>query len=157
MQIKKLVSLPSRTGRHLQRYNQGCRLVVGCIPYRIRKTNKSSPNEELEVLLISSQKNSSMMFPKGGWEIDEDIELAASRETLEEAGVIGSLGGKLGEWIFKSKRQEKFHEGSMFSLLVTEELDVWPEKNVRQRKWVCLNIELSIHRLSRHKCLMQSC
>lgn len=29
MQIKNLVSLPSRTGRHLQRYNQGCRLVVG--------------------------------------------------------------------------------------------------------------------------------
>ncbi|KAL2533941.1 Nudix hydrolase 17 [Abeliophyllum distichum] len=139
MQIKKLISLPSRTGRHLQRYNQGCRLVVGCIPYRIRKTNKSSPIEELEVLLISSQKNSSMMFPKGGWEIDEDIELAASRETLEEAGVIGSLGDKLGEWIFKSKRQDKFHEGSMFSLLVTEELDVWPEKNVRQRKWMTIN------------------
>ncbi|CAI9766188.1 unnamed protein product [Fraxinus pennsylvanica] len=139
MQIKKLVSLPSRTGRHLQRYNQGCRLVVGCIPYRIRKADKSSPNEELEVLLISSQKNSNMMFPKGGWEIDEDIELAASRETLEEAGVIGSLGDKLGKWIFKSKRQEKFHEGSMFSLLVTEELDVWPEKNVRQRKWMTVN------------------
>ncbi|KAL2554827.1 Nudix hydrolase 17 [Forsythia ovata] len=139
MQIKKLISLPSRTGRHLQRYNQGCRLVVGCIPYRIRKTNKSSPVEELEVLLISSQKSSSMMFPKGGWEIDEDIELAASRETLEEAGVIGSLGDKLGEWVFKSKRQDKFHEGTMFSLLVTEELDVWPEKNVRQRKWMTVN------------------
>ncbi|CAA2974573.1 nudix hydrolase 17, mitochondrial-like [Olea europaea subsp. europaea] len=139
MQIKKLVSQTSRTGRHLQRYNQGCRLVVGCIPYRIRKTNTSSQNDELEVLLISSQKNSSMMFPKGGWEIDEDIKLAASRETLEEAGVIGLLGDKLGEWIFKSKKQDKFHEGSMFSLLVTEELDVWPEKNVRQRKWMTVN------------------
>ncbi|CAA2974575.1 nudix hydrolase 17, mitochondrial-like [Olea europaea subsp. europaea] len=80
-----------------------------------------------------------MMFPKGGWEIDEDIKLAASRETLEEAGVIGLLGDKLGEWIFKSKKQDKFHEGSMFSLLVTEELDVWPEKNVRQRKWMTVN------------------
>lgn len=29
---------------------------------------------------------------QGGWEIDEDIQLAASRETLEEAGVIGLLG-----------------------------------------------------------------
>lgn len=29
---------------------------------------------------------------QGGWELDEDIELAASRETLEEAGVVGLLG-----------------------------------------------------------------
>ena len=28
---------------------------------------------------------------QGGWELDEDIELAVSRETLEEAGVIGVL------------------------------------------------------------------
>lgn len=31
-------------------------------------------------------------FYQGGWELDEDIELAAARETLEEAGVIGLLG-----------------------------------------------------------------
>ncbi|KAL9170036.1 hypothetical protein ABFS82_04G117700 [Erythranthe guttata] len=141
MQIKKLVVLPSRTGRHLQRYNQGFRQVVGCIPYRIRKSNKShllhgTLLEDLEVLLITSQKSPRMMFPKGGWELDENIELAASRETLEEAGVVGMLGDKLGEWIFKSKSQEKFHEGSMFPLLVTEELDVWPEKSVRRRIWV---------------------
>uniref|UniRef100_M1B5F1 Diphosphoinositol polyphosphate phosphohydrolase n=1 Tax=Solanum tuberosum TaxID=4113 RepID=M1B5F1_SOLTU len=30
-----------------------------------------------------------MMFPKGGWEIDESLEEAASRETFEEAGVVG--------------------------------------------------------------------
>ncbi|KAK4395515.1 Nudix hydrolase 17, mitochondrial [Sesamum angolense] len=133
MQIKKLATSPSRSGRHLQRYNQGFRQVVGCVPYRIRKTNESPEIhgtlvEDLEVLLISSQKSQRMMFPKGGWELDEDIELAASRETLEEAGVVGLLGDKLGEWIFKSKSQEKFHEAFMFSLLVTEELHVWPEK-----------------------------
>ncbi|KAG8388149.1 hypothetical protein BUALT_Bualt02G0095900 [Buddleja alternifolia] len=145
VQIKTtMVSLVSRTGRHLQRYNQGFRLVVGCIPYRIRKSHKSSTIhgisiEDLEVLLISSQKSSRMMFPKGGWELDENIELAAARETLEEAGVIGLLGEKLGDWIFKSKSQEKFHEGSMFPLLVTEELDVWPEKDVRQRVWMTVN------------------
>ncbi|KAL6494423.1 hypothetical protein OROGR_031223 [Orobanche gracilis] len=144
MQIKKLVSLPSRTGRHLQRYNQGFRQVVGCIPYRIRKTNKSPIIHgtligDLEVLLISSQKSPRMMFPKGGWELDEDIELAASRETLEEAGVIGLLGEKLGEWTFKSKSQEKFHEASMFPLLVTEELDMWPEKSVRRRVWMTVS------------------
>ncbi|XP_051119271.1 nudix hydrolase 18, mitochondrial-like [Andrographis paniculata] len=144
MQIKKLMTLPSRTGRHLQRYNQGFRLVVGCVPYRIRKGSRSSllhgiSIEDLEVLLITSQKSTRKMLPKGGWELDENIELAASRETLEEAGVVGILGEKLGQWIFKSKSQEKYHEGSMFPLLVTEELDVWPEKGLRKRIWMPVN------------------
>lgn len=26
----------------------------------------------------------------------------------------------------------------MFPLLVKEELEVWPEKNLRERKWVCV-------------------
>ncbi|XP_047938285.1 nudix hydrolase 18, mitochondrial-like [Salvia hispanica] len=144
MQIKKLVAMPSRTGRHLQRYNKGFRQVVGCIPYRIRDTKKTHSIdditlEDLEILLISSQKSARLMFPKGGWELDEDIELAASRETLEEAGVVGLLGEKLGEWIFKSKSQEKYHEGSMFPLYVTEELEVWPEKSLRHRVWMTVN------------------
>lgn len=144
MQIKKLVTLPSRTGRHLQRYNKGFRQVVGCIPYRIRNAEKSHliddiTLDDLEILLISSQKSTRLMFPKGGWELDEDIEFAASRETLEEAGVVGQLGKKLGEWIFKSKSQEKYHEGYMFPLYVTEVLDVWPEKNLRQRVWMTVS------------------
>lgn len=28
---------------------------------------------------------------KGGWEIDESIQEAASRETVEEAGVVGDV------------------------------------------------------------------
>ncbi|XP_073015368.1 nudix hydrolase 17, mitochondrial-like [Primulina eburnea] len=144
MQIKKLVDMPSRTGRHLQRYSQGFRLVVGCIPYRIRETNESAQIhdisvDDLEILLISSQKSPRMMFPKGGWELDEDIRMAASRETIEEAGVLGLLEDKLGEWVFKSRSQDKYHEGSMFPLLVTEELDVWPEKDVRRRVWMSVN------------------
>ncbi|KAL3529103.1 hypothetical protein ACH5RR_008425 [Cinchona calisaya] len=145
MQIKKLVSMPSRTGRDLQRYNfDGCRQVVGCIPYRFRKTHKASSVHgtlinELEFLLISSQKSPRMMFPKGGWELDETIEQAANRETMEEAGVLGHVGDKLGVWTFKSKSQDAFHEGHMLAFRVTEELDCWPEKDVRKRIWLTAN------------------
>lgn len=91
-----------------------------CIPYRSIKRDPSScvqqgsstPIDDLEFLLISSQKNPRMMFPKvyriftiwfdwicmieqlimqGGWEIDESLEEAASRETFEEAGVVGEV------------------------------------------------------------------
>ncbi|KAI3976492.1 hypothetical protein MKX01_008350 [Papaver californicum] len=126
-----MVALVSRTGRQHQRYNlKGCRQVVGCIPYRF------DDEKQLEVLVISSQKNHKMLFPKGGWEIDESMEEAALRETLEEAGVVGEVKFKLGKWSFKSKRYDTFYEGYMFSLLVEDELESWAESNVRTRQWM---------------------
>ncbi|GLT57655.1 hypothetical protein SLA2020_306120 [Shorea laevis] len=132
--------LVSRAGRHLQRYNkQGGRQVVGCIPYRYKIIETSSLDEEekeLEVLVISSQNGKQMLFPKGGWELDESMTEAAMRETLEEAGVRGTIEHKLGTWSFKSKRHGTYYEGYMFPLLVQEQLDTWPEQNFRQRAWM---------------------
>ncbi|KAK8627838.1 hypothetical protein V6N13_135436 [Hibiscus sabdariffa] len=139
MPIEKLVHRVSypRTGRHLQRYNnRGFRLVVGCIPYRYRKTEEAN---SIEVLVISAQNGKGLLFPKGGWEKDESMEEAAIRETLEEAGVLGDIECKLGKWSYKSKRQSIFHEGHMFPLLVKQELDQWPEKNIRKREWVTVS------------------
>ncbi|CAK9150354.1 unnamed protein product [Ilex paraguariensis] len=132
----KMVCLISRSGRHLQRYNKGRRLVVGCIPYRYKNGNGDAIKDELEVLVISSQKGQGMMFPKGGWELDESVEEAASRESLEEAGVLGNVECQLGIWSFKSKSLGIYHEGYMFPMLVTEQLDLWPEKNARKRLWM---------------------
>lgn len=148
MQVKKLVSLSSRTGRDLQRYNLGCRQVVGCIPWRYKKNGKSPDVCDIEFLLISSQKSPKWMFPKGGWELDESMEEAAIRETVEEAGVLGEVGVQLGMWRFKSRSQDCFHEGYMFAFEVKEELDVWPEKDIRQRVWLPANE-------AREKCVHQ--
>ncbi|XP_039028989.1 nudix hydrolase 4-like [Hibiscus syriacus] len=144
MPIEKLVHRVSypRTGRHLQRYNnRGFRLVVGCIPYRYRRTEEANSVDEeaIEVLVISAQNGKGLLFPKGGWEKDESMEEAAIRETLEEAGVLGDIECKLGKWSYKSKRQSIFHEGHMFPLLVKQELDRWPEKNIRKREWVTVS------------------
>ncbi|KAK4375484.1 hypothetical protein RND71_006161 [Anisodus tanguticus] len=81
------------------------------------------------------------MFPKGGWELDESLKDAALRETFEEAGVLGDVEVQdyLGSWSFKSKSQGTFHEGHMLPLLVTEELDDWPEKSARRRLWMKFN------------------
>nr|GMC69119.1 nudix hydrolase 18, mitochondrial-like [Ipomoea batatas] len=141
MKLTKVDSMCSRTGRDLQRYNvQGCRQVVGCIPYRYRegKSIIDGPPlvDDLEFLLVSSQKSPRMMFPKGGWEQDESLEEAALRETFEEAGIYGEVGSCLGKWFFKSKSLGVLHEGFMLPLIVVEELDDWPEKDVRQRAWV---------------------
>ncbi|KAL3501966.1 hypothetical protein ACH5RR_036415 [Cinchona calisaya] len=134
-----MVCLVSRTGRHLQRYNKGRRLVVGCIPYRFKGEEKGRANNPVEVLVISSQKGQDMMFPKGGWELDESLTEAACRESLEEAGVLGNVEHELGKWRFKSKSHGIYHEGYMFPLLVTEQLDLWPEQNVRKRVWMTVD------------------
>ncbi|WOG84448.1 hypothetical protein DCAR_0103631 [Daucus carota subsp. sativus] len=127
-----VVALEARNGRHLQRYYKGSRQVVGCIPYRVVENGK-----DFEVLMISSQrKGKGMLFPKGGWENDESIEDAALRETEEEAGVKGIIEKKLGNWIFKSNGSDVYHEGHMFPLCVEEQLDSWPEKDIRSREWM---------------------
>ncbi|XP_010498218.1 PREDICTED: nudix hydrolase 4-like [Camelina sativa] len=140
-QIEKVVSLVSRTGRDLQRYDtSGYRQVVGCVPYRYKKQEVNGiESTEIEVLLISAQKGKGMLFPKGGWEMDESMEEAALRETIEEAGVTGELQGKIGKWQYKSKRHNIIHDGYMFALLVSQEFELWPEAEIRQRRWVSLD------------------
>ncbi|XP_061351235.1 nudix hydrolase 17, mitochondrial-like isoform X1 [Gastrolobium bilobum] len=134
---KEMVCLVSRSGRELQRYNNmGGRQVVGCIPYRYKEEIDGNMNNELEVLVVSSQKGQGLMFPKGGWELDESVEEAACRESLEEAGVLGIVECKLGQWSFISKRHGIYYEGHMFPLFVKEQLDLWPEKNLRRRIWM---------------------
>ncbi|KAL5200042.1 hypothetical protein ABZP36_021245 [Zizania latifolia] len=125
----------ARQGRELQRYSDktGGRIVVGCIPYRMRE------NGEVEVLVISSQKKKKddvVMFPKGGWELDESMDEAARREAMEEAGVRGEMGTSLGRWCYQSRRYDATYEGYMFPLHVTDELERWPEMAARRRSWV---------------------
>lgn len=50
----------------------------------------------------------------------------------------------LGKWFFKSKSLGVLHEGFMLPLIVVEELDDWPEKDVRQRAWVGIIISVLI-------------
>ncbi|KAI4300884.1 hypothetical protein L6164_034211 [Bauhinia variegata] len=144
--------LVARTGRHQQRYEAGCRLIAGCIPFKYKSCNENSggtSEETLEVLMISSTSGPGLVFPKGGWENDETVEEAAVREAVEEAGVRGELLDFLGHYEFKSKTlQDEFcPEGlckaAMFALLVKEELQFWPEQSSRQRSW--LTIPEAVH------------
>ncbi|KAL9411482.1 hypothetical protein AB3S75_045142 [Citrus x aurantiifolia] len=144
--------LVARTGRHQQRYEAGCRLVAGCIPFKYRNRNCEEGDGDgdgdgrsekiVEVLMINSTSGPGLLFPKGGWENDETVEEAALREALEEAGVRGHLKEFLGYYEFKSKTlQDEFSpeglcKAAMFALLVKEELESWPEQSTRQRSWL---------------------
>ncbi|GKV39640.1 hypothetical protein SLEP1_g47385 [Rubroshorea leprosula] len=139
--------LVARTGRLQQRYEAGCRLVAGCIPFRYRNsdvTGDVDSKKVVEVLMINSPSGPGLLFPKGGWENDETVEEAAIREAVEEAGVRGNLMDFVGYYHFKSKtHQDEFSpeglcKAAMFALFVTEELDAWPEQSTRTRSWLTI-------------------
>lgn len=118
--------------------------MAGCIP--VRTNGPGDAIDDVEVLLVTSRGGKGWVFPKGGWEDDETVEAAAQRETLEEAGVRGSLEQlKLGVFPFSSGKEERMrnvHQGRclahMFILHVAEELEEWPESADRQRAWCSL-------------------
>lgn len=118
----------ARQGRDNQRYaGTGERLVCGCIPY-VRGEEEAGPSGGCRVLVITSRGGKGWVFPKGGWELDEDVEAAAARETVEEAGVRGVLtGGLIGVFEFHSGKQERRRQADqgrciahMFALDVQE-------------------------------------
>nr|GMC91421.1 nudix hydrolase 18, mitochondrial-like [Ipomoea batatas]GMC93285.1 nudix hydrolase 18, mitochondrial-like [Ipomoea batatas]GME12532.1 nudix hydrolase 18, mitochondrial-like [Ipomoea batatas] len=137
--LKTTVASPAaRAALNMQRYDNGRRQVVGCVPYRYKDSDETSSlkgEDAFEVLVISPQRKRKVkLFPKGGWETDETMEAAGLRETMEEAGVVGEIEGKLGTWRFE--KGKKACEGHMFPLLVKEQLDSWPEEDIRNRQWM---------------------
>nr|CAB3446721.1 unnamed protein product [Digitaria exilis] len=143
----------ARKGRLKQRYDNEFRLIAGCVPYRVKKGDEGNPcsscggggddTPEVEVLMISTPNRADMVFPKGGWEDDEDVYQAASREAMEEAGVKGVINrSTLGHWVFKSKSSQNSTsprgacKGYIFAMEVTEELESWPEQETHSRRWV---------------------
>ncbi|KAM0839980.1 hypothetical protein ACQ4PT_013345 [Festuca glaucescens] len=129
--------LVARKGRLRQRYDNEYRLVAGCVPYRV------DIDGQLEVLMVSTPSRDDLVFPKGGWEDDEDVYEAACREALEEAGVRGTINrDSLGLWVFRSKSSQSSNsprgacKGHVFALEVTEELEQWPEQDTHGRRWV---------------------
>lgn len=127
----------SRQGRDKQRYAaDGARLVAGCIP--VRFSGPPGRAEGVEVLMISSTapgaSGGRWVFPKGGWEDDETVESAALRETVEEAGVRGTILHPM-VGVFSNGGRSLAH---VFALEVEEELGQWPESHQRQRRWMSL-------------------
>ncbi|XP_010514328.1 PREDICTED: nudix hydrolase 13, mitochondrial-like [Camelina sativa] len=154
-------NLSARTGRDHQRYDNNFRLVSGCIPYRLVKDEEEEDStsvdfgNKLEVLMVSSPNRHDLVFPKGGWEDDETLLEAASREAMEEAGVKGILReDPLGVWEFRSKSSSMEADcclaggckGYMFALEVKEELATWPEQENRERRWLNVKEALELCR-----------
>jgi 8-oxo-dGTP pyrophosphatase MutT (NUDIX family) len=106
------------------------------IPYRINKG-------DIELLLITSIKKKSWIFPKGFIEFNLTAFESAKKEAYEEAGVIGENETvELGSFILKKKNGTSLIK--VFSMEVTKELKEYPEQNLRKRKWFSFKDTLEI-------------
>uniref|UniRef100_A0A2N9HZY3 Nudix hydrolase domain-containing protein n=1 Tax=Fagus sylvatica TaxID=28930 RepID=A0A2N9HZY3_FAGSY len=88
-----MCDLVARTGRHQQRYDAGCRLVAGCIPFRYRDSVQSGDaNTEkiIEVLMINSTSGPGLLFPKG--ELPEENFKEFSSQPCMRQRTLGGLG-----------------------------------------------------------------
>lgn len=104
------------------------------LPYR--KTADGKP----EVLLITSRETRRWILPKGWIENDVKPHETAALEAFEEAGVRGRIKKKpIDSYIYHKRLNNGDHvlcKVSVFALKVAEELDDWPEKDERQRRWM---------------------
>jgi 8-oxo-dGTP pyrophosphatase MutT (NUDIX family) len=99
----------------------------GVIPYRKSK-------DGLEVLLITSLKKKKWIIPKGYIEYNLTPFESAKKEALEEAGIIGANETvELG--FFENNKSIGLCHTKVYALEVIEELNEYPEKALRKRKW----------------------
>jgi len=108
---------------------KGFRLRSGCFPVRTNPTTTQT-----EVLLVASRaRPDRWVVPAGSIDPGEIAAEAATRETREEAGIVGRMREPerpLGVWTNPDKKVKT----SIFVLDVTQELEKWDEEE-RTRGW----------------------
>lgn len=104
----------------------------GAAPYRIGSDGR------FEVMLVTTRETHRWIVPKG-WPIKKLGPLGtAMREAYEEAGVRGEGGPAIGAFDYLKVMRNgpnQICEVEVFPLLVQEELEDWPEKAERERRW----------------------
>jgi 8-oxo-dGTP pyrophosphatase MutT (NUDIX family) len=109
------------------------RIQYGALPFRRRANSKT------EVMLVTSRGTGQWIIPKG-WPMKRKApHVAAAREALEEAGVVGQIGKQpIGSFSHKKQRKQGsvvVCEVQVFTLEVTHQRKTWPEKGKREVQW----------------------
>ena len=110
------------------------RLQSGCIVYRWSQSG-------LQVLLVSSRNK--WTIPSGGVERNLSCADNAKKETFEESGAIGELTHEVGTFSYV-KRSGVKQVCKLFAMYCTDVRDDFPERTVRQRRWVSVDTAIAI-------------
>lgn len=109
-------------------------LEIGAFPFLLKK-------EKIYIMIITNTSGKSWILPKGQPEDHLNKSQVAELEAYEEAGVTGK--------IINSKLREEFKRDDgitliIYPLLIKEILDVWPEKDMRERRLVSIKEALNL-------------
>lgn len=122
--VARVVARDPRTARPLQ---------VAALPWRRSKAGG------VEVLLVTSRGSGRWLLPKGWPMVRRTRAEAAAREAFEEAGVRGRVRE---EEIGRFEHRKKLPllgplrcTVVVFPLEVERQLDIWPERKERKRRW----------------------
>jgi 8-oxo-dGTP pyrophosphatase MutT (NUDIX family) len=108
-------------------------IQAGALPWRMTRGNRP------QVLLVTGRRSGRWMIPKGWAMTGKSLAAAAAIEAFEEAGVEGIIDSEpLGS--FRHMKQHALAGELEVSILVhplavERELEEWPEKGERKRKW----------------------
>jgi 8-oxo-dGTP pyrophosphatase MutT (NUDIX family) len=93
----------------------------------------------VEVLLITSRETRRWVVPRGNVIKGLAPHMSAAQEAYEEAGIRGRMGTEpIGLYHYQKKlRLGRVvpAEVHLYPLEVTDELDEWPERHQRERRW----------------------
>ena len=107
-------------------------LQFGVVPVRLEAG-------EVRILLVTSRETRRWVVPRGNPIRNLSPEQSAAQEAFEEAGVRGAISSPpLGSYRYDKKKRSGTvvpTEVRLFTMMVEEELDSWPERNQRERRW----------------------
>lgn len=93
----------------------------------------------IEVLLITTRTTRRWLFPKGWPMADKADHDAAAQEAYEEAGVRGTVHpnpvGSYGAMKVSESGKARHVTVSVYALQVDTELEDWPERGQRDKRW----------------------
>ncbi|MCW2243839.1 NUDIX hydrolase [Azospirillum canadense] len=108
-------------------------IQYAALPFRLRSRRP-------EVLLVTSRETRRWIIPKGWAEKAVKPHAMAAREAYEEAGVRGTVDHKpFGSYRYVKRltaSKSVLCSVTVYLLEVEEELDDWPEKSERERRWL---------------------
>jgi 8-oxo-dGTP pyrophosphatase MutT (NUDIX family) len=113
--------------------NRKSRIQYAALPYRF-------VNGRPEVLLVTSRETRRWILPKGWAKKGVKPHEMAAIEAFEEAGVRGVISKHpIGTYRYEKRLTDSKSvecEVTVFPMEIHEELESWPERNERERRWL---------------------
>ena len=107
---------------------------IGVIPFDIS-------GGQVSIMFVTSQRRGRWILPKGNLKPDESHKKGCKREAFEEAGVKGRIMSELPMTHVVTKSSDgKLSQVAVtyYPMLVSKQVDEWPEQAKRERHWALL-------------------